>query len=298
MKKMLFVFNPNSGKAQIKNMLLGILEIFSRADYEITIYPTKATKDGYYYIKENDGKYDIVVCSGGDGTLNETVAAIMEYQNSKPPIGYIPSGTTNDFARSLSIPKDMINAATHIVGGFPQKVDIGRFNGRYFNYVAAFGAFTEVSYATPQSTKNILGHQAYIIEGVKSITSIKPYHLKIELDDKVIEGDFIYGMITNSKSIGGFKNIAGKHVKLNDGLFEFTLFRHPKNPIDLQKIISSLVTQDYHNDMTIHECVSSIRMTSDAPIAWVLDGEYGGEHSEVFFEVEREAVDIIVNKKL
>ena len=160
--KMLFVFNPNSGKAQIKNQLMKIIQVFSKAGYEITVYPTKAPLDGYQHILDNEGRYDVITCSGGDGTLNETVAAVLKYKGEKPPIGYIPSGTTNDFAASLGIPRNMVKAAVNIAKGKHFPCDVGIVNGeRSFNYVAAFGAFTRVSYGTPQNLKNILGHQAY-----------------------------------------------------------------------------------------------------------------------------------------
>ena len=186
--KMLFVFNPNSGKAQIKNQLMKIIQVFSKAGYEITVYPTKASLDGYQHILDNEGRYDVITCSGGDGTLNETVAAVLKYKGEKPPIGYIPSGTTNDFAASLGIPRNMTKAAVNIAKGKRFPCDVGIVNGeRSFNYVAAFGAFTRVSYGTPQNLKNILGHQAYVIEAVRSLSTIKSQYMRVyseEMNDK------------------------------------------------------------------------------------------------------------------
>lgn len=298
MKKMLFVFNPNSGKGQIRNHLLNIIKTFSEAGFEITIYPTKATNDGYEHIKKSEGRYDLVVCSGGDGTLNETVAAIMEYQGEKPQIGYIPSGTTNDFATSLSIPKNMRIAAEHIAKGRPKKCDIGIFNGRSFNYVAAFGAFTDVSYETPQQMKNILGHQAYIIEAVKRLSTLKSYNLKIICDGEVIEDEFIYGMISNAKSVGGIKGLVGKDVKLNDGLFELTFIKQPKNPLEFQQILGGFLTQTMEDKSMIYaRKVSKARIESENQVPWTLDGEFGGEHTFINFEVAKEAVEFIVKKR-
>lgn len=295
--KMLFVFNPNSGKAQIKNELLNILKIFSYGGYEVTVYPSRAPRDIYEQVKKSEGRYDLIACSGGDGTLNETVAAVMEYQGEKPPIGYIPSGTTNDFARSLRIPRDMAKAAWNIVGGFWEKIDVGTFNGRYYNYVAAFGAFTEVSYATPQQFKNLLGHQAYVLEGVRSIPNIKPFHMKIEAPDVSIEGDYIYGMITNTKSVGGFKNLTGVNVQLNDGLFECTFVKKPTDMFDANELWNSIVNREGNilkNTMLEHFRASQLDIHADMPLAWVLDGEFGGNVENVHIEVKKQAVKIML----
>ncbi|MCM1467207.1 MAG: YegS/Rv2252/BmrU family lipid kinase [Alistipes sp.] len=297
MKKMLFVYNPNSGKMQINDSLSEIIQIFSAADYEVTIYPTKAQMDGYAKIKENDGVYDIVVCSGGDGTLNETVAAVMEYKGDKPFIGYIPSGTTNDFARSLGISNNMVQAAKDIVEGEAKGCDIGMFNGRYYNYVAAFGAFTEVSYATPQEYKNVLGHQAYVLEGLKSIPFIKPSRLTVECDGETVEGDFIYGMVTNTMSVGGFKNIAGRNVKLDDGLFECTFIRKFEAISDFNKLLTAILNKDAKNPNYFHVKTNHIVIHSEEEMPWVLDGEFGGNHKDVEINIIGNAVNILVPAK-
>lgn len=299
--KMLFVFNPNSGKGQIRNVLLDILKIFSNAGYEVTVYPSKASRDAYDYVKKSEGIYDIISCSGGDGTLNEVVSAVMEYKGVHPPIGYIPGGTTNDFARSLEIPKDMVEAAGNIVNGYVEKIDVATFNGRYYNYVAAFGAFTEVSYATPQQFKNILGHQAYLIEGVKSIPAIKPFHIQVESPGVNFEGDYIYGMITNTKSVGGFKNLTGKDVKLDDGLFECTFIKVPLGSFDVNELWNSIVNKEGNvlkNTWLVNFRTGNLKVHSDVPLAWVLDGEFGGNVSDVDIEVKHKAADIIIPKKI
>ena len=209
-KRMLFVYNPRAGKAQIRSNLLDIIDIFVKAGYEVTAYPTQATGDAVKAVKERQGSYDMVACCGGDGTL---------------PVGYIPAGSTNDFANSLKIPKNMIKAADVVVNGVNYACDIGRFNNDNFIYVAAFGIFTDVSYGTKQDVKNVLGHAAYLLEGVKRLPSVRACQLKITCNDQVIEGEFLYGMVTNSYSVGGFRGITGQDILLDDGLFEVTLIR-------------------------------------------------------------------------
>ena len=297
MKKMLFVINPNSGKAQIKNVLLSIIQTFSDVGYEVTVYPTKSTLDAFDYVKKTEGIYDVIVCSGGDGTFNETVAAVMGFSGEKPPIGYIPSGTTNDFAVSLSIPKDMRKAAEHIAVGIPRKCDIGIFNGRSFNYIAAFGAFTDVAYQTPQNMKNMLGHQAYIIEAVKRLAFLKSYKMKVTYEDGVITDEFMYGMISNTKSVGGMKGLVGKSVKLNDGLFEVTLIKPPKNALDFQQLLSGFLTQSIMDkDLVYSFKTSKLLIESETNISWTLDGEFGGENDRVEFSVAADGIEFILKK--
>ena len=212
-KKLLFVFNPCSGKAQIKNQLLDIVDTMVKADYEVTIYPTQCAGDAKEKVEAYAGNYDLVVCSGGDGTLDEVVTGMMQCK-AKVPLGYIPAGSTNDFASSLGIPKDMEKAAEAAVIGKPFPCDVGLFNGDYFVYVAAFGLFTEVSYKTSQEWKNVLGHAAYILEGAKCLHDIPSFMMQVEYNNMRIQDEFIYGMITNSTSVGGFKGMTGKDVLL------------------------------------------------------------------------------------
>jgi len=295
MKKLLFVFNPHSGKAQIKNKLLQIVQIFSSAHFEVTVYPTKAVKDGYYYILENGNQYDLIACSGGDGTLNETVGAVLKLDR-RIPIGYIPSGSTNDFATTLNIPKKMPEAAQTIVSGIRFHCDIGLMNGeRNFNYIAAFGAFTKVSYETSQQLKNMLGHQAYIIEGIKSLTSLKPQYVRVKSDSYSVEGNFIYGMVSNSESVGGVKGITGKEIDLQDGLFEVLLVRELKTPLDVRELINAVISQKYDKEGIV--CffkAKHIEFESGIDISWTLDGEYGGDYKNAYFDVIENAVDFIV----
>lgn len=293
MKKLLFILNPRSGKGQIKNQLLDIVNIFQRNGYQVQIHITQEPFDAKKTVIEIGEQFDRIVCSGGDGTLNETVSGLMEAK-LQIPLGYIPSGSTNDFASSLKIPKKMDKAARVAVCGESFLCDIGSFNERYFNYVAAFGAFTEVSYATPQQMKNVLGHPAYLIEGVKQITAIKAAPMIVEHDGIKIEGDFIYGMITNSTSVGGFKKIVGKSVEMNDGMFEVTLIRNPKNPLELQEILNALLMEDASSERLITFKTAQLQIHSPQSVPWVLDGEYGGNPGEIEVKNQYRVLNIVV----
>lgn len=298
MKKLLFIFNPNSGKAQIKNKLMEIIQIFSQADYEVTVYPTKAPLDGFNYIIKNGMKYDVVACSGGDGTLNEMVGAVLKL-DKRLPIGYIPSGTTNDFAKSLGIPREMREAARNIAKGKLFSCDIGMMLGeRSFNYVAAFGAFTEVSYNTPQQLKNVLGHQAYILEAAKRFIGLKPYYVRVKSDTVNAEGSFVYGMVSNTKSVGGMKWIVGNSADLQDGMFEVTLIKEIHNPLELQQLVNAFVTQNFEDcDMMYSFKASHVEFESANELAWTLDGEFGGSYNKTAFDVLPGAVNFIIKNK-
>lgn len=300
MAKLLFVFNPNSGKARIKYMFFDIVRILSNGGYDITVYPTKMPRDGYEYVVRNGSGYDTIVCSGGDGMLNETVDAMLTMPADKRPLlGYIPSGSTNDFANTADIPKNMKEAARNIVNGSPRYCDVGSFNGRIFSYVAAFGAFTDVSYATPQDMKNILGHQAYIIEAMKRVMDIRSVRLKISVNNECIEDEFIYGMISNARSVAGMKNLISQDVGLNDGVFELTFIKKPKNPIDLQQLVDGFITQSMQDKTQVVSCrCSKAKIESSEEIEWVLDGEYGGKHKHLDFEVKGSAIQLITMQEI
>ena len=288
---MLFVFNPKAGKGKIKTHLLDIVDIFSSHDYEIIIRSTQAPRDAYEKAKEYANSVDMIVCSGGDGTLDEVVTGIMEAESSVP-IGYIPAGSTNDFANSLFMPKNMTKVAEMIMEEELYHCDIGRFNQKTFAYVAAFGLFTDVSYETDQDLKNVLGHVAYVLEGVKRLFDIKSYHMKVTSDEVQAEDDFIVGMITNSRSVGGFKNLIGKNVDMNDGLFEVTLIAHPKNPLQLQEIITALVMAEDNTDLIYSFKTKKLTIESDEEVPWTLDGEFGGDHSYVDIENRHKALNL------
>lgn len=274
-KSMLFVYNPRAGKAQIRSNLLDIIDIFVKAGYEVTAYPTQAPGDAIKAVRERRRGYDIVVCSGGDGTLDEVVTGMMQCEE-KLPIGYVPAGSTNDFARSLGIPKSMIKAADVVVNGKNFACDIGAFNDDTFIYVAAFGLFTDVVYETKQDLKNAIGYVAYLMEGVKRLSSIKSYKMKISYDDECLENEYIFGMITNSDSVGGLKGITGKAVELNDGLFEVTLIRKPTIAMEMNNIISALTDKKVHSDFVQSFKTSELTIECEQDVAWTLDGEYGG----------------------
>ncbi len=284
MKKMLFIINPKSGKGQIKNHLLEILDIFTKADYSVQVYVTQQALDARQIVLDTGEEFELIVCSGGDGTLNETISGLMELK-SRPRLGYVPAGSTNDFASSLGIPKQMIKAAQAAVSGVPYAIDIGIFcRERYFVYVAGFGLFTEVSYLTPQDKKNVLGHQAYMLEGVKSLSSIKTYQMSIDSEEIQLEGEFIFGMITNTISVGGFKGLVNQDVELNDGYFEVLLIRAPKKPTEFSNIVSSMFLKEEPNEFVYKFKTKKLHIIAEEPVDWVLDGEFGGTHSEVIAE--------------
>lgn len=278
--KLLFVFNPRSGKGLIKEHLVDIVDVMVKAGYEVTIYTTQSQGDAIRKVREEAKYYDRVVCSGGDGTLDEVVTG-MQQSEVNVPIGYIPAGSTNDFANSLGIPKDMVDAAKVAVGDNPFPCDVGYFNGDTFVYVAAFGLFTEVSYKTPQQLKNVLGHAAYILEGAKQLHDIPSFTMQIEHDGQVFQDKFIYGMVTNSVSVGGFKGMTGDDVKLDDGVFEVTLIKSPKNPIELNRILASLTNLIDDTDLIYSFKTNHLHVMSKEKVAWTLDGEFGGEHEDL-----------------
>ena len=270
MKKMLFIFNPRSGRERLRTKLLDILDLFVKAGYEVTVHVTQSAGDAQKQVEKKGGGVELLVCSGGDGTLNEVVSGMMAWSREKrPQLGYIPAGSTNDFAASLDLPKNMLRAAAIAVAGRPFAIDVGKFgDGRYFVYVAAFGAFTEVSYKTPQETKNVLGHQAYMLEAVKRIAGLKSYRMKFFWDDQELEEDFILGMVTNTISIGGFKGLVQPRVALNDGEFEVMLVRKPRTPKDIQSIVSCLINKDAENDCVYMFRTSNLRMESEEIVDW------------------------------
>ena len=293
-RKVLFVFNPFSGKGLIKDHLLAIVDTMVKADCEVVIYPTQYSGDACRKVQAEAADYDLVVCSGGDGTLDEVVTGLNR-SGADVPIGYIPAGSTNDYANSLGIPSVMEEAARIAVSGEEFRSDVGSFNDDTFVYVAAFGLFTEVSYSTPQNMKNMLGHAAYILEGAKHLMDIPAYIMQVEHDGHIFQDKFIYGMISNSESVGGFKGITGPDVSLNDGLLEVTLIRMPSNPIELSDVISYLTGLTSDSDMVYSFKTDHIRITSRGKVAWTLDGEFGGDHEEVNIKTMKEMLRIMVS---
>lgn len=292
MKKLLLIYNPVSGMTKTRLNLQKAVEFYDSRDYLVTVCLVNRLQD---YAESIDFKaYDLIVCSGGDGTLNITASFFIE-KNLPVQMAYIPSGSTNDFAYSLGLDGDEDTRLQNTVAGTPKKIDVGRFNtSRYFLYAAAFGLFTKVSYSTSQKAKNLLGHAAYILEGIKSIADLKDYHMTVELDGETVEGDFILGMITNSLSIGGFKNILPTDTALDDGLFEMVLVKMPKTLVALNEIgLSLLAEKPENNQHIIYRKAPKIIVRSPEKIAWTLDGEFGGEVDVVRIENRRKLLSIV-----
>lgn len=298
-KKMLFLYNPKAGRSAIKTKLSEILNILTAGGYDIFVHPSQAPMDMQNLVTERGQEFDIIVTSGGDGSLNETVNGLMHLEN--PPIlGYIPTGTVNDFAASHNISKNMLVAAHDIVDGEVVKTDIGKFNDNYFSYVAAFGAFTDVSYDTPQEAKNILGRNAYILEGIKRLTTLHSYHLTLEYDNEIIEGDFIYGMASNSLSVGGMKLGQQSGISMNDGYFEVGLVKKSISDFfNATTMLGAALSQYLVDSKFVYGFKSNkLSIHSEEGISWTLDGEYGGVCTDVVIESKKEALDIIVPRRI
>ena len=275
LRKLLFLVNPHAGKAAIGGKLLPVLEVFTQAGYRPTVCLSQKSGELTEVARREGERYDLVVCSGGDGTLNETINGLMCLEQP-PVLGYIPAGTTNDFAASLGIPKQMEKAAAIAVSGRPVQVDVGRFNDRYFSYVAAFGAFTDVTYATPQEFKNALGRLAYLIEGAQRLGSLKSWRLRLEYDTGCAEGEFLLGLVSNSSYVAGLPVGKVVDVSMSDGLLEVTLVRKPANLTDLSNIARSLLQGELDNELLLSVKTRHLRLVAEEPMPWTLDGEYGG----------------------
>lgn len=294
MQTLLFIYNATSGKGKIPSELSTILDAFTKSGYLVTAYPTQSKGDATRVARELGAQFDRVVCAGGDGTLSETVSGLMELEHP-PVLGYVPAGSTNDCAATLRLPRDAGKAAALAAGeGIPRPLDIGKLNGQPFVYVAAFGAFTEVSYDTSQDLKNTFGHLAYIMAGIASIPSITPYHIKVEYDGQEIEDDFFYGMVSNTISVGGMKSLPTDRVVLDDGLFEVILVKRPVSILELAAGLQALIRQtpvDKSAVISFH--ASKLKFTSAKPIPWTLDGEYGGSHEVNVVENCRRAITVV-----
>ena len=298
MKKMLFIVNPRSGKEQMKSHLMGAISYFCKAGYLPEVYVTQKPGDGRRQAALRGSHVDLIVCSGGDGTLNSVISGMMGLKKM-PRLGYIPAGSTNDFARSLELPSSIKWATELAVYGNPYPLDIGQFGDRqYFVYIAGFGAFTEVSYKTPQEAKNILGHQAYMLECVKSLSSLKSHRLRFEWDQNVLEENFLFGMVTNTISVGGFKGLVTQDVALNDGMFEVLLIRTPRTPVDFSNIVSYMFLKEEENEYVFKFKTSSLKVSGEEAVDWVLDGEFGGSLKEVEIKNLHNAVCLNCKKEL
>lgn len=293
MKKLLFVMNPYAGMRKANRCLTEIIEIFNRADYQVDIHMTAGSGDGQQVVLQRANDVDLVVCCGGDGTFNETLSGVL-LSGRSIPIGYIPAGSTNDFAASLHLSADALQAAKDIVSGSPVYYDAGKFGSRYFSYVASFGLFTRASYTTPQNVKNALGHTAYVLSGLQELGQLKSFHVRLELNDgQVVEDEFLFGAISNSTSVGGILTLDPKQVDMRDGRFEILLARAPKDLAELAECIVSLQKQTYNCRMLTFLSASGVKITADPGMDWTLDGEWEAGHQQVTVENLRHAVQIM-----
>ena len=293
MKKLLMIVNLRSGKGAARPKLGSIIEVFNQADYEVTVYTTRHRGHATDVVQDHGEGYDLIVCCGGDGTLSEVLDGIMTFPEEKrPKIGYIPSGSTNDYASTLRLPTQMKACAELIAHGSFRKVDVGRFRDDYFIYVAAFGAFTEVSWNTPQDEKNLLGHNAYILHGIQEVANIRPYHLKVTIGDEVLDQDFIYGMIYNANSVGGIRNLSGRPADLSDGELDVMLVVSPVTGIEWPALLADFVTKNPNSKYILTYRASHIEFESDELVDWTLDGEYGGAHKKAVIDTFRQAIQI------
>ncbi|WP_106461075.1 diacylglycerol/lipid kinase family protein [Anaerococcus sp. Marseille-P3915] len=293
MKKMLFVYNPNSGQRAIQNSLSSIIEYLSSKGIFPTVYATQKSGDCREIVEKYGKDFDNILVSGGDGTLDEAVSAALR-ADIDPTFSYIPTGSTNDFSRSVNISPEIDKATRTAVRGKVKRIDVGKIDDKYFVYVAAFGALSDISFSTDQDMKNILGRSAYIVEGLKNllpIQSMKSYQAEIEIDHELIKGDFIHFMASNSISVGGFTDIFDGEVGLSDGLFEITLVKRPESLIDLNKIIQAL-TNNESNDFVIRRQASSLRVKTDEEVSWSLDGDFGGKTTDANIEVIHKRINI------
>ncbi len=292
-RRLLFIYNAHSGQGRIRSILCDMIDVMVKGGFEVTVYPTQGAQDATQKVL-NDGKgYDRIICSGGDGTLDEVVTGILS-AGLDIPVGYIPMGTTNDFASSIGVDVKWENALKIAVGDNIFSSDVGGFRDDYFVYVAAFGLFTEASYTTNQELKNVLGHAAYVLEGIRQLADIPVYHMEISDGTNSWDGTYIFGMITNSISVGGIKGLIPGEVKLDDGLFEVTLVRVPQNPIELSEILAFFTNFNRETSMVDSFQTSGISISSDDKVSWTLDGEFGGEHNLVRIKSIPKALKIFV----
>ena len=299
-KKLIFIVNPKAGKSQLKKKLVEVVDEFSRGGYEVEMYTTKSAEDAENHIAAVGDQYDQIVISGGDGSMDNAVSGIMrlkERTDKVPPLGYIPCGSTNDYAKSLCISLKPEVAARQIVKGMPCPVDIGRMGEHHFIYVAAFGLFTKASYATPRKLKAVLGHGAYMLSAAKELTSVKTYRLKASFDGREIEGEFIYGQVTNSRSVGGFRAVGLRDMSFHDGEFECVFIRKPKNPVELAKLLKTVAANDMKDDYIVYERAKNVKVEGVQEIPWTVDGEFAGTFKETLVENLHNAVDLTLGNR-
>ena len=295
MEQILVLLNPLAGTKRAVPALASILDIFCKAGFEPIVRTTQGPGDGTKLAREYAGRVGFIVCIGGDGSLNEVVSGVL-HSGSHTPIGYIPAGSTNDFATSLGLSKDLLQAAKDIIWGKPIPFDVGRFGSRYFTYVASFGAFTEASYSTPQEIKNTLGHLAYVLQAAASLPTLKSVHAHINTDEgERLEGDYLFGAIGNSTSMGGVLTLEKSQVDFHDGKFELLLVKNPKDAGGLGECIRALIAQGYHSSMIEFRHIRSASISLDPATDWTLDGEFCEGSRKIELEVLPQAIEMIVN---
>ena len=280
MKKLLFIMNPNAGTRKANKVLTEIMTVFSDADYDVHLYITRQQGDGKKMVLQRAKEMDVIVCCGGDGTFNETVAGVME-SGADVTVGYIPGGSTNDFAGSLGLSLDPVEAAKNIVNGTVQQYDVGTFGGRHFSYIASFGAFTKTSYSTPQSIKNNLGALAYFLEGISELSQLRSLPAKFETREQVVEDNFLFGAVCNSTSLGGIFTLDPKQVDMSDGKVEIILVRAPKDITEIGECIQALQKQQYNCRMITFFSTDRLTIHTDPEMPWTLDGEREEGHASV-----------------
>lgn len=283
MKQLLLILNPVSGMKKASRALAEIIDVFNRAQYDTHVYATACQGDAAKAVQQFGAQMDLIVCAGGDGTLNETVTGLLQ-AGLTIPLGYIPAGSTNDFASSLHLSTNVVKAAKQIVSGTPHAYDVGQFGDRYFAYVASFGAFTKASYSTPQNVKNALGHLAYILEGIQELSSLRKAHIRINLDNEVLEDDYLFGAICNSTSVGGILTLDPSLVDMGDGQFELLLLRAPRDIMELHECVVALQTQKYNCRMITFRSTNSLSVTATPAIPWSLDGEKADKTENIRIE--------------
>lgn len=272
-RRLLMIVNPRAGKSKSHGPLFDAAAVLSRAGWLLSIHMTAAPGDAAETARREGAHYDLVVAVGGDGTLNEVVSGLTQLR--RPPLlGYLPQGSTNDFAASLHVSGDPAEAAAAIARNVPRQLDVGRWNDRSFFYVASFGAFTRSSYAAPQAAKNALGHFAYILEGMKDLSTLRPYRVRLTAGGEELDGEYLFGAVCNSTSIGGLMKLDPERVVLDDGLFELLLVPNPKTAADLQSLVHALLNQEYGSQGLVFRHVSSLHLETEEDLPWSLDGEY------------------------
>lgn len=293
-RKMLFFVNPKAGQLELRNHLMDVLSVFTAAGYDVTVHTTLGPGDLTSFLIQEAAHYDLVVCAGGDGTLNEAVSGLMQLPN-RPPLGYLPAGTVNDVAATLGLKRDPVEAARTVVSGTPYAIDIGSLGqNRWFTYVAGFGAFTDVSYQTPQQDKRIFGRLAYFFNGVKSLGEIRPIRMRLETDGQAIEDDVLLGLVCSTTSVGGFRARQDMGVKLDDGLFEVIVAKNITSPADFNALGALLLRREFDPAFFYTFQVNRIRFQFPGEVKWTVDGEYGGAHTDVEIVNHNRAVEIIV----